>query len=148
MSLHGATWRVHVSSVDDIELIMDGIKWLSGKDAIISVDRDKSVHGAIQNTIEARLDKKKLAMDSLERLGIDVLERIYSDDLKARIDEDKNMHLRIDLSSLVQQKIKLSFVNNDGLIVKGIFKIESYPGEDPCYVLSQLLINTINRLKK
>jgi hypothetical protein len=49
MSLHGATWRVHTSSVDNIELIMDGIKWIAGKDALISVDKDKSVHGAIQN---------------------------------------------------------------------------------------------------
>lgn len=148
MSLHGATWRVHTSSVDDVDLIMDGVKWLAGKDAIISVDKDKSIHGAIQNTIEARLDKKKLAMESLERLGVDVLEMIYSGDLKARIDEDKNMHLRLDLSSLVQQKIKLSFARNDGLIVKGIFKIESYPGEDPCNVLSQILISAINKFKK
>ena len=148
MSLHGATWRVHTSSVDNIELIMDGIKWIAGKDALISIDKDKSVHGAIQKTIEARLDKKRIAMESLERLGVDALEMIYSGDLKARIDDDKNMHLRIDLSSLVQQKIKLSFARNDGLIVKGVFKIESYPGEDTCNVISQLLINAINKLKK
>ncbi|MGY8691698.1 MAG: hypothetical protein ACKVHF_01905, partial [Candidatus Poseidoniales archaeon] len=101
-----------------------------------------------QITIEARLDKKRIAMESLERLGVDALEMIYSSDLKARIDEDKNMHLRIDLSSLVQQKIKLSFSKNDGLIVKGVFKIESYPGEDTCNVISQLLFNAINKLKK
>ncbi|MBT3642174.1 MAG: hypothetical protein HOD35_00460 [Euryarchaeota archaeon] len=148
MSLHGAIWRVHTSSLDDIELIMDGIKWLSGKEALISTDKDKSVHGAIQNMIEARLDKKKLAIESLERLGIHTLEMIYSNDLKARIDEEKNMHLRIDLTSLVQQKIKLSIPTNDGLIVKGVFKIESYPGEDPSDVISRLLINTINKLKK
>ncbi|MDC1419290.1 hypothetical protein N8653_01030 [Euryarchaeota archaeon] len=148
MSLHGATWRVHTSSLDDIGLIMDGIEWLSGKEALISIDKDKSIHGAMQNMIEARLDKKKLAMESLERLGIATLEMIYSSDLKARIDEDKNMHLRIDLTSLVQQKIKLSFAKNDGLIVKGIFKIESYPGEDPSDVISQLLINIIKKLKK
>ena len=52
------------------------------------------------------------------------------------------------MSSLVQQKIKLSFAKNDGLIVKGVFKIESYPGEDPSDVISQLLINIINKLKK
>lgn len=148
MSLHGATWRVHTSSLDDIGLIMDGIEWLSGKEALISIDKDKSIHGAMQNMIEARLDKKKLAMESLERLGIATLEMIYSSDLKAMIDEDKNMHLRIDLTSLVQQKIKLSFAKNDGLIVKGIFKIESYPGEDPSDVISQLLINIIKKLKK
>jgi RNA binding exosome subunit len=147
MSLHSVIWRVHTSSLDDIELIMDGIKWLSGEEALISIDKDKSVHGAIQNMIEAKLNKKKLAIESLERLGIDTLEMISSD-LKARIDEDKNMHVRIDLTSLVQQRIKLSFAKNDGIIVKGVFKIESYPGEDPSDVISQLLIKTINRLKK
>lgn len=142
MSLHSATWRVHVSELDDSSLIRESIEWIAGESAVISVDKGKSIHGARQETISARVDNRKGACESFLRLGEKTMARLLEEDLSARIDEDKNFHIRLDISSLVSEKIKIN--NSDNMIAKGIFKIECYPGDKPEKIVSELIKKNID----
>ena len=59
MSLHSATWRVHVSELDDLSLIIESIKWIAGDNALINIENGKSIHGAKQKTIIAKVENKE-----------------------------------------------------------------------------------------
>ena len=64
---------------------------------------------------------------------------LLSDGLEKRIDDDKNMHLRISLSKLVKGEVKICSKDRSEAFVKGVFKIESYPGEHHLDVITDLL---------
>ena len=130
MSLHSATWRVHVSELDDLALIMESIKWIAGENAIINIENGKSIHGAKQRTITAKVENKKESCKSFLRLGMAALTEIVEDDISKRIDENKNFHIRINVSKLVSREISIN-CDKEKLVAKGIFKIECYPGDSP-----------------
>ena len=130
MSLHSATWRVHVSELDDSELIIESIEWVAGENAVINMENGKSIHGAKQKTIIAKVETKKESCESFLRLGKAALTELIGEDITKRIDENKNFHIRIDVSSLVSKKININY-NKEKLVAKGIFKIECYPGDSP-----------------
>ena len=69
MSLHSATWRVHVSELDDLALIIESIKWIAGDNALINIENGKSIHGAKQKTIIAKVENKRESCESFLRLG-------------------------------------------------------------------------------
>ena len=54
-------------------------------------------------------------------------------------DEDKALHVRIDIDELVQGRISLATGKSRKFAVKGRFKIESYPGQEPVEILNQLI---------
>ena len=143
MSLHSATWRVHVSELDDSALIIESIKWIAGESALINIENGKSIHGAKQKTIIAKVESKRESCESFLRLGKAVLTEILGDDITKRIDENKNFHIRIDVSSLVSKKININY-NKEKLVAKGIFKIECYPGDSPEKIILQLIEKNIN----
>nr|ANV80318.1 hypothetical protein [uncultured Candidatus Thalassoarchaea sp.] len=143
MSLHSATWRVHVSELDDSELIIESIEWVAGENAIINMENGKSIHGAKQKTIIAKVESKRESCESFLRLGKEALMEIIEDGITKRIDENKNFHIRIDVSSLVSKKININY-NKEKLVAKGIFKIECYPGDSPEKIILQLIEKNIN----
>ncbi len=128
MGLHGGSWRIHASAVDDIDLIAEALAWLSGDDSVIDVEKGKSALGAPQATLIASLSKKG-ALKSLGRLSVDSLENLLEEGLDSRIDDEKVLHLRISISDLVRGEAVLCD-GNDGPVAKGRFKIEGYPGDD------------------
>ena len=138
MGLHSAMWRVHISEIDDMTLIMKSIEWIAGENASIKIDKGKSIHGAIQNTIIANVDNKKNAYESFFRLGKQTLSQIMKENISKRIDGNKNFHIRLDISSLVSEEISIN-ENRGDLIAKGIFKIECYPGNTPENIISELI---------
>ena len=142
MSLHSAIWRVHISEIDDMSLIMKGIEWIAGENSSIKIDKGKSIHGAIQNTITAKVDNKKNAYESFMRLGKEALTQIMKENISKRIDGNKNFHIRLDIASLVSEKISIN-ENKGYLIAKGIFKIECYPGNNPEDIISELIRKNI-----
>lgn len=72
MSLHGVTWRVNASALDNMDLLEDSLKWVSGEKSIINRTKDKSFHGSEQYLIVAQTQKRKEAIESLKKLGDDV----------------------------------------------------------------------------
>tara|TARA_B100001093_G_scaffold100996_1_gene93116 strand:+ start:5221 stop:5715 length:495 start_codon:yes stop_codon:yes gene_type:complete len=146
MSLHSVTWRVNVSALDQSELIQDSIKWIAGEKSSIKISKDKSFHGAEQYTIVAKNMNKKDSKKSLGRLGENILNELLKNDIRLRVDENKNFYVRLKLSELVRGEVSLADNNTSSSTVKGTFKIESYPGDSTIEVISNLIQELISRL--
>jgi len=139
MGVLRAEWRVHTTAFDDLKLIGDSMDWLCKKENCLEWSKEKSFHGPIMNTGLAKLNRKKVALDCLKNLGSEVHRALLADGLEKRIDGDKNLHIRISLSKLVRGEIRLVTTGNIETSVKGIFKIESYPGSSPKDIATKLI---------
>ena len=125
--------------LDDMALIENSLEWLSGIDDCVIWEKDKSFHGPPISTGMVKIGRKKLARESLGRLGSETLQQLLSDGLEKRIDDDKNLHLRISLSKLVKGEVRLCSRDRNEAFVKGVFKIESYPGEHHLDIITDLI---------
>ena len=143
MSLHSVSWRVHCSAVDDVEVIEAAMSQLSSGKTQINKEKSKSHHGAPQTLLEIKVNSKKEAKQSLRSLGESVLNQIMENGLDSQIDEDKVFHIRLSLSSFVAGNIRLAEGVDRKSAVKGRFKIESYPGQDPREVLLELIKKSV-----
>ena len=107
MSLHSATWRVHVSELDDLALIIESIKWIAGDNALINIENGKSIHGAkTEDNNSTKSKTRENHVNHFSGLGKAALTEIVGEDITKRIDENKNLHIRIDVSNLVSREIK------------------------------------------
>ena len=127
MSVHRGEWRVHASAVDDIRVIEDSLAWLCGDGVGVSTEKEKSTLGAPMYTISASMTPKQ-SVFSLGRLDRGSVEEILNSGVESRIDEDKFLHLRIDLAALSRGKGEVS-LDRDAMVAKGRFKLEVYPGQ-------------------
>ncbi len=139
MSLHSVSWRIHCSAMDDLEIIQSAMKQLSAVNSEVSWEKSKSYHGSPQTILEMRINNKKNAKQSLELLGKSLLNQLVENGIESQIDDDKNLHIRLSLSSLVAGKLRLAEGSEWTSAVKGKYKIESYPGQDPGEVLLELI---------
>ncbi len=137
MSLHRGVWEVYASAVDNVELITDALKWLSGENSKIEIEKEKSVFGSLQTMIRSSMNSKD-ARFSLNLLSEDSKSALMNNnEIERRIDDEKNFHIRIKLSDLVRGDVKLSDSQED-VIVKGKFKIEAYPGDDTVTKITEI----------
>ena len=139
MSLHSVSWRIHCSAMDDLEIIQSAMKQLSAVNSEVSWEKSKSYHGSPQTILEMRINNKKNAKQSLELLGKSLLNQLVENGIESQIDDDKIFHIRLSLSSLVAGKLRLAEGSEWTSAVKGKYKIESYPGQDPGEVLLELI---------
>ena len=139
MRLHSVSWRIHCSAMDELEIIQSAMKQLSAVNSEVSWEKSKSYHGSPQTILEMRINNKKNAKKSLELLGKSLLNQLVENGIESQIDDDKNLHIRLSLSSLVAGKLRLAEGSEWTSAVKGKYKIESYPGQDPGEVLLELI---------
>ncbi len=125
--------------MDDLEIIQSAMKQLSAVNSEVSWEKSKSYHGSPQTILEMRINNKKNAKQSLELLGKSLLNQLVENGIESQIDDDKNFHIRLSLSSLVAGKLSLAEGSEWTSAVKGKYKIESYPGQDPSEVLLGLI---------
>ena len=125
--------------MDDLEIIQSAMKQLSAVNSEVSWEKSKSYHGSPQTILEMRINNKKNAKQSLELLGRSLLNQLVENGIESQIDDDKNFHIRLSLSSLVAGKLRLAEGSEWTSAVKGKYKIESYPGQDPSEVLLELI---------
>ena len=125
--------------MDDLEIIQSAMKLLSTVNSEVIREKSKSYHGSPQTILEMRINNKKNAKQSLELLGKSVLEQLVENGIESQIDDDKNFHIRLSLSSLVAGKLSLAEGSEWTSAVKGKYKIESYPGQEPSQVLLELI---------
>ena len=144
MGLHSATWRIHASAVDDLALLEESLRWLTGDDCNLTVEKDKSWHGSEQTILEATTKRKRTALNALARLGNEILEGLLDEGVSKRIDDEKVMHVRIRISNLVRGKIVLVSEDNTVAVAKGQFKIESYPGSEPSDVITEVILSMLD----
>ncbi len=144
MSLHNASWRVNASAIDDLELLETTIVWLAGNNSKFTLKKDKSWHGSPHHTLVATVDKRRPSIESLARLGNNTLQEILEGDISQRIDEEKILHIRLRLDRLVNSEAVLVENKFKGASVKGKFKIESYPGDNPEIIVTELINKIVN----
>ena len=125
--------------MDDLEIIQSAMKQLSAVNSEVTREKSKSYHGSPQTILEMRINNKKNAKQSLELLGKSVLDQLVENGIESQIDDDKNLHIRLSLSSLVAGKLRLAEGSEWTSAVKGKYKIESYPGQEPSEVLLELI---------
>ena len=125
--------------MDDLEIIQSAMKQLSAVNSEVSWEKSKSYHGSPQTILEMRINNKKNAKQSLELLGKSLLNQLVENGVESQIDDDKNLHIRLSLSSLVAGKLRLAEGSEWTSAVKGKYKIESYPGQEPSEVLLELI---------
>ena len=125
--------------MDDLEIIQSAMKQLSAVNSEVSWEKSKSYHGSPQTILEMRINNKKNAKKSLELLGKSLLNQLVENGIESQIDDDKNLRIRLSLSSLVAGKLRLAEGSEWTSAVKGKYKIESYPGQDPGEVLLELI---------
>jgi len=141
MGLHGGEWRIHASAVDDHELIIESLMWLSGEESEISIEKEKSTLGAPMQTICVKM-KSKNSLQSLRRIENSSLEYILENGLSKRIDEQKFLHIRLSLEKIVQGEASV-MQGPGGAIIKGKFKLEVYPGQEATIVAEELVSSLI-----
>jgi len=146
MSLHSVAWRINASAIDNIDLLEDSLKWITGENALIEITKNKSFHGSEQYSVMAKTQKRKESIESLKKLGIKNLNLILKEGIGKRIDESKNLHIRLELKSLVAGEVCLASSKKSTATAKGKFKIESYPGETALEVITKLIESIVNGL--
>ncbi len=144
MGLHSATWRIHASAVDDLDLLTGSLRWLTGDDCELAVGRGKSWHGSEQTILEATTKRKKDALQALARLGDEALAGLLEEGVSERIDDEKIMHIRIGLSRLVRGEVALVTEDDTVATAKGQFKIEAYPGSEPSVVITKTILSMLD----
>ena len=117
---------------------------MTGDHCELTVERDKSWHGSEQTVLETTTKRKKAALKALSRLGSEVLKRLLDDGISKRIDDEKNMHIRIRLSDLVRGEVVLVSEDKPVAAAKGQFKIESYPGSESSDVITETILSMLD----
>ena len=92
-------------------------------------------------TISANMTPKQ-TMFSLGRLERVSIEGILDSGLESRIDEDKYLHLRIDLVALSRGRGEVT-LDRDTMVAKGRFKLEVYPGQSAYEVATSIFEDLI-----
>lgn len=127
MGLHRITWRATCTALSNLDAIADAMAWLIGDPEDVHLDKSKSYHGPDLILIEATTKKKKQALRSMARLGVEQLDTVR-ETLDERLDDEHVIHFRLDLNELIDGNVVLSRGSSTGQI-KGQAKVEVYPGQ-------------------
>ena len=141
MSVHNVMWRINCSAIDDDRVVDAAFAWLVGDDTKILVETEKSWHGATQRLLTSRSERRKASTSALARLGQPLLSKIAEDKnwLESRIDDDRVLHIRLDLAKLALGEMVLTEANASRPSVKGQIKLEVYPKQDSIEIAQTVL---------
>ncbi len=149
MSVHNVAWRINCSAIDDVAIVDAAFAWLLGDDSKVSVEIEKSWHGASQRLLTCRFERRRASMNALARLGEPLLRKISDDRqwLESRIDEDRVLHIRLDLAKLTMGRMVLTEAAASRPSVKGQIKLEVYPKQDAIEIAQTVLLKASKEAK-
>jgi RNA binding exosome subunit len=141
MSVHNVSWRINCSAIDDDAVVDAAFAWLVGVDTKVRVEHEKSWHGATQRLLTCRFERRKASTTALARLGEPLLTKLSENQqwLESRIDEDRVLHIRLDLAKLTMGEMVLTGPNTSRLSIKGQIKLEVYPNQDSIEIAQAVL---------
>ncbi|MDG1546451.1 MAG: RNA-binding domain-containing protein [Candidatus Poseidoniaceae archaeon] len=129
MAVHQLTWRATASGIEDEMILAEALATLIGDEEAVEIERTTSYHNSPIHMISAKLTRSGPAQKALANIGKENLQVILSE-LSTRLDEENNIHFRLDQGDLINGKLTLS--TSGGLAtVKGQTKIQVYPGQTP-----------------
>ena len=146
MGVHHVSWKSTASGLEDEYVHAAALSWLVGIDEAVEIERMNSYHGSAIHIISAELKKRGQATKSLARLGGLVLSQLKNE-LDSRMDDDNVIHIRLDLLELLAGRISLT-VPGDRPTVKGMAKLEVYPGNEPMDVAAETLEDAISAAQR
>ena len=141
MGVHHISWFTSVSGLEDEILVADALTWLIGDADAVSIEKTTSFHGSTMYLVTAELKNKGPATKSLSRLGNDALEQLISS-IDKKLDEENVLHIRLDLLELLAGRV-LVCEPSSRPSVKGITKLQVYPGNSP----RDITLETLNSAK-
>lgn len=137
MGVHHVTWVCHGSAVSNLDIISDAMCWLSCDSGEIEITKITSHHGSDQFILKVKMGKSKKSIQSLIRLGEENL-RYLIGTIDDKLTEKNELHLRINLESLLAQNVILSHTAGTP-VVKGVIKFQVYPNQSARTVASEVL---------
>ncbi len=144
MPIHGLRYDVHLTAIDDADLVHSALKWLAGPEASIAIENDSTHHGGRLCRMRVAFNKTGPARRALARLGPHFLEDLGRT-APDRIDDEKRLHFRLDLARLVCGEVCLG---SQGPVIKGRLKLRVQPGEEPVAVADRLIFEAVDRAKR
>ena len=112
--------------LQDIDLVTQALEWLTETEW--NVDMTTSYHGPRVAMLSTHVKKNKQIESFLEKLKPHH-ETILSE-LDARLDEDNVIHLRLNLESVIGQKVELISSTGSDPVIKIRIKLAVYPGQN------------------
>lgn len=139
MGVHHISWFTSVSGLEDETLVADALTWLIGDSDAVSIEKTTSFHGSQMHLVTAELRNKGPATKSLSRLGNEALEQLISN-LDTKLDEENVLHIRLDLLELLSGRVLICEPSSRPS-VKGITKLQVYPGNTPRDIAEKTLVS-------
>ena len=142
--IHGLRYDIHLTAIDDVDLVRSAIQWLTGPEGDVVTENDSTHHGGKQHRIRVVFNRPGPARRALARLGPHLLQELGRT-AHTRIDGEKRLHFRLDLTDLVCGLIRLG---SKGPVIKGRFKLQVQPGEGSEAVADRLISEATDRAER
>jgi len=112
--------------LQDIDLVTQALEWLTGTDW--DVDMTRSYHGPKVAMLSTQIKKNKQLQSFTQKL--EPHHATLLSELDSRLDENNVLHLRLNLESVLAQKIELIHSSDNAPVIKVRIKLAVYPGQD------------------
>ena len=112
--------------LQDIGLVTQALEWLTGTDW--DVDMTTSYHGPKVAMLSTQIKKNKQLESFTQKL--EPHHATLLSELDSRLDENNVLHLRLNLESVLAQKIELIQSSENAPVIKVRIKLAVYPGQD------------------
>ena len=112
--------------LQDIDLVTQALEWLTETDW--NVDMTTSYHGPKVAMLSTQIKKNKQLESFTQKL--EPHHATLLSELDSRLDENNVLHLRLNLESVLAQKIELIQSSENAPVIKVRIKLAVYPGQD------------------
>ena len=112
--------------LQDIDLVTQALEWLTETDW--NVDMTTSYHGPKVALLSTQIKKNKQLESFTQKL--EPHHATLLSELDSRLDENNVLHLRLNLESVLAQKIELIQSSENAPVIKVRIKLAVYPGQD------------------
>ena len=112
--------------LQDIDLVTQALEWLTETEW--SADMTTSYHGPRVAMLSTQIKKNKQVESFVEKLRPH--HATILSELDARLDENNVIHLRLNLESVIGQRIELMASSDRDPIIKIRIKLAVYPGQE------------------
>ena len=112
--------------LQDIDLVTQALEWLTETEW--SADMTTSYHGPRVAMLSTQIKKNKQVESFVEKLRPH--HATILSELDARLDENNVIHLRLNLESVIGQRVELIASSDRDPIIKIRIKLAVYPGQN------------------
>ena len=112
--------------LQEIDLVTQALEWLTETDW--NVDMTTSYHGPKVAMLSTQIKKNKQLESFTQKL--EPHHATLLSELDSRLDENNVLHLRLNLESVLAQKIELIQSSENAPVIKVRIKLAVYPGQD------------------